>query len=445
MATADTGASPSRRRSVARDRRLASITSAILGSNLVTSALGVVFWMFAARGLVPAELGQLGAATSAMMLVGALGAMGLGPLLISELPLLDGRRQRELFTVSTLAGFVVGGVLALGFGAVAGRLGETWEPVGAFTQGWLWLALGSALTAVSMVFDQAMLVVGNPQTQVWRNTVASVWKVLVLGLAMLIAQADVNVALGAWTTGLLLGALMAVRSAMARMPSPERVPVRRTGAVVREFGRRALEHQGVNYAMSISSLVMPPLIATLVTAADNGIYTTVRLATMFGFMLPYAVSVSVFARASGNDDVDEDYLRRVFWLAFGLSIAIVVVMTVFAKWTLWPFGSEYADEGVTYLRIMVLAGPLLVFKDQFIARRRIERRVNSLLGFVLISAALEVGLTVAGALSWGLTGAIVGWVLSLALQALYTGVRLFAEPGARPGTASSGMAGRHQG
>ncbi|MDO5628722.1 MAG: lipopolysaccharide biosynthesis protein [Mobilicoccus sp.] len=421
------------------DRRFAGIISAIVGSNLVTSALGMVFWMLATRGLVPEEIGVLGAATAAMSLFGTLGAMGLGPLLIAELPGLREDGRHELFALCVLVAFGVGAVSAGVFAAVAAPLHPTWAPLGPPDAAWWWFVLGSGLTATGLVLDQAMLVVGNPQLQVVRNLIASAWKVAVLAVAVPLAALDLDLALLAWSTGMFVATAMAIVAARRRMPS--RVGgLRRHGREVwRTYLGRALEHSGVNYAISLSPMLMPPLMAVLVPPFENGIFTTVRLATLFAFLLPYAVSVSVFARASGNEDVDGAYLRRVLWLSLGLSTLTVVAMVALAHPILLLFGREYADAGVDYLRLMVLAGPLLVFKDNFIARRRIERRVRSLLPFVAISAVLEVGLTIAGALMFGLMGGLAGWLLALLLQAIWCAPRLITDPAPRraPNTAAA--------
>lgn len=411
-----------------RGRRLAVLASAVMGNNLVTAALGIVFWMIAARGLVPAEVGQLGAITSAMLLLGSLGAMGLGPLMISELPLLPSTRQRALFTVSIMTAGVVGLVLGLAFGAVAGPTSQTWEPVSAFSPAWIWLGVGSALTALFQVFDQAMLVVGNPQLQVWRNTVASVVKISLLALAFVVARADLTVALAAWALGLLVGAAMAIRSGFRHMPSAERLTLRTAAGIAGEFGKASLAHQGVNYALYVSGIAMPPIIAMVVTTEENGVYTTIRLASMVVFMLPYAVALSVFAQLSGEAEHDPAYLRNVFWLAMGISLAVCAVIAAAAPLVLWPFGGNWAEEGSSFLRLIVIAGPLLVIKDQYIMRTRLERRMTRLLWYVIASAVLEVGFTVVGGLGWGLAGALIGWNAALAVVALVAVPRLLGSP-----------------
>jgi O-antigen/teichoic acid export membrane protein len=409
---------------VRSERRLAAIAGSVVGSSLVTSALGLVFWMLAARGLTPAPLGSLGAATAAMSFIGVLGSVGLGPLLISELPRTPADRQWELFSVGGLVAAVAGAVLGGGFAAIAALTGHAWAPLHAPGAAWWWFVLGAALTSISTVLDNAMLVVGNPTMQVWRNTVASTWKVVLLGIALALSAVQVSLGLAAWATGLLAGALMAGRAAARRMPGRRLVPVGRALGLIRRHALSAISHQGVNLALAASSVAMPVVIAWVVSPVENGVFTAVRLAAAQACLLPFALSMALFAASAGDKGFDAERSRRVLLAALGISLLLYLIMFVFAHLVLLLFGRAYADQGVPYLRVMALAAPLLVFKDQYIALSRVRRQVRSLVPLVAVSAVLELSLSVSGALRWHLMGAICGWLIALAIQAVYVTPRL---------------------
>ncbi|MFZ0161487.1 MAG: hypothetical protein WAL50_20850 [Kineosporiaceae bacterium] len=404
--------------------RLAAVAGSVVGSNLVTSALGLLFWMLAARGLAPGPYGSLGAATAAMSFLGVLGSTGLGPLLISELPRTPTAQRWELFSVGCVVAGVVGAVLGGVFAAAAAVTGAAWAPLAAPGAAWWWFTLGALLTSISTVLDSAMLVVGNPTMQVWRNTVASTWKVLVLVVALPLSTISVALGLAAWATGMLAGAAMAGRAAARLMPGRRLVPWARALRLIRHNALSAVGHQGVNLALAASSVAMPILIAWVVTPVENGVFTAVRLAAAQACLLPFALSMALFAASSGDEELDVERSRRVLLAALGISLTLYAGMFVLARLVLQLFGSEYADTGVPYLRVMALAAPLLVFKDQFIALARLRRRIGSLVPLVIVSAVLELSLTTVGALRWGLMGGIGGWLTALALQAVYTAPKL---------------------
>jgi O-antigen/teichoic acid export membrane protein len=406
------------------ERRLAAIAGSVVGSNLVTSTLGLVFWLVAARGLAPAPLGTLGVATVVMTFLGMLGSLGLGPLLISELPRAPRHRRWELFVTGTAVAAVFGGVLSGAFAAVAATTGDTWAPLHALGPSWWWFTLGGALTAVSNVLDNAMLVVGNPTAQVWRNTLASTWKVAVLAAAVPLALLDVAIGLAAWTTGLLLGATVAARAATTCMPGRRIVAPSRVLALIRQHAGPSVGHHGVSIGLGMGAVAMPTLISWIVTPAENGLFTTVRLVAAQACLLPFALSMALFAASAAEATFDVARSRRVLHVSLGLSLASYAGVFVLARWILLLFGSDYARSGVPYLRAMALAAPLLVFKDQYIAVSRARREVGSVMPFVLVATLLEVGLALTGGLRWGLMGAIAGWLVALAVQAVYVSPRL---------------------
>jgi O-antigen/teichoic acid export membrane protein len=183
-------------------------------------------------------------------------------------------------------------------------------------------------------------------------------------------------------------------------------------------------HHGINIGLAASSLVIPAVIASVVPASENAVYTTVRLATMFGFMVPYALSVSLFAASAADADINLGRSRRVLLASLMLSLALYGAMFVLADPILWLFGRDYAREGVDFLRVAAIAGPLMVLKDQYIAQARLSHQMGKALPFLVVSSTLEIGLAFAGALRWNLMGALVGWIFALVLQAIYLMPRL---------------------
>ena len=58
----------------------------LVGTTAVTAGLGFVYWLVAARVFPPGVVGLASALISAMSLLGFVGMLGLGSLLMGELP-----------------------------------------------------------------------------------------------------------------------------------------------------------------------------------------------------------------------------------------------------------------------------------------------------------------------------------------------------------------------
>jgi O-antigen/teichoic acid export membrane protein len=399
--------------------RLTAIAGSILGTQVVTSALGFVFWTVAARGMPPAVLGRLGSATAAALLLSTFGLVGCGTLLISRLGSAAPAEQRRLLVTTATVGPALTALLACLFGIGAWLLLPAFSfliPTGAT---FWWLVAAAALTTLGGVFDEAMLVLGRPATQVVRNGVASGLKVVLLGIALLAGYAGVSWALAAWVVGQLASCALAARAAWRLTRTEQRVTAEGMLSTIRRHWREATHHHGMNVALAAPSALQPVIIAAAVSAEANALFTTVRLVSAFAFLAPYALAMALFAASAGEPAANRRRIRAVFRVSLSLSLVLYAVLFVGAPLILSVFGKDYATGSDTYLRIIGLACPLLVVKDQYIAEMRSARTSTRAMPYVLVSTTLEVAGTLLGATIADLTGALVGWLAALALGAVW--------------------------
>src|SRR3712207_3104409 len=90
------------------NRIIVANASSLVGTTAVTSALGFVYWWLAAHQFPLEAVGFAAASISAMSLAGSLGALGLGTLLMGELPR-QPSQERSLVTAALLAACLAGG------------------------------------------------------------------------------------------------------------------------------------------------------------------------------------------------------------------------------------------------------------------------------------------------------------------------------------------------
>jgi len=406
---------------IAAVRRLhvAEIASSILGTQIVTSVLGVAFWTLAARGLSQSSVGQLGSATASTMFVGAFGTLGAGTLLISRIGSTVFDRRRELFVASVVSGALGGACLAVVFAA------SVWIALPAFRffapthAAFWWLIAASSLTSAGGVFDQAMLVVGRPRMQVARNATSSLVKLAVFGVAVGAGLNGLNGGLAAWTVGQSAAATLALSTAWRALPTASRLTAGGLLSVTRRHWREAVGHHVANMALWAPSMLQPVIVSALISAESNAVFTTVRLVSTLAFMVPYALAVALFASAAVNGDDLERRARSVLKVSLVLSLLTYAVLFASAHVVLDVFGHTYADDGERFLRIIGLGCPLLVFKDQFIARARVRHETSRIIRYVVSSMVLEMSGTFVGAAMDGLRGALFGWLTALAIGAIW--------------------------
>src|SRR5262249_44981006 len=152
-------------------------------------------------------------------------------------------------------------------------------------------------------------------------------------------------------------------------------------------------------------------------------YSALTLAN-FAWMVPFALSISLFAAGAAWSGTVAARARSTLGLSLAVAIAANIVLLFGAHIILSLFGKTYSANATTSLQVLGLAVFPLMVKDHFIALQRVRRRVGDTVVVAAIGCLLELTLAIVGARQWGLIGLCTGWLVALAAQALYMGVPL---------------------
>jgi O-antigen/teichoic acid export membrane protein len=394
---------------------LVSSTSLLL-SQLLTAGVGFVFWLIASRTFSQADVGFASAVTSGMSLVGAVGAMGLGTLLIREIPAHPGR-EIAIVATSLLASAAVGGVLGLAFVFIAPLLSADFEPLRQSVVTIVLVTAGASVTAASLVLDQALIGLLRSGLQLLRNVLAAVLRLLLLGLFASLALATSGLGMIApWviSTGLSLVVLGLVAG--------RRGSLRAAYPFHWEFlGQQwvaSLQHHLLNLAIQVPGWAMPIVAVTALSATSNaGFFLAWQLVGIAAFV-QVAFTWILYAEASR----EPDSLARWGWLTLRLS-SVTGVGSAVALWILGPvvlslFGRGYSEAGTEALFALPLTVIGGVFKGQYITIQRVRGRLSSAARLVAVGAVIEILGGYLGAITGGLRGLGIGVALAMGLEVL---------------------------
>lgn len=407
-------------------RRVAGISASLVGTQALTSILGLAFWTLAARNFVATDVGVAGAAIAMMMLLGSLGSLGLGTLLIARLPLTEQGDRRVLVRTCLLVAGGTSACLAVVVPEVAVHLfgADNLLPlvatpltVGAF-------AVGTGLMAVVMVLDQAVLTLGVGILQFERNVLASVIKIAVLvgfGAADLSGGMSIFIA---WAIGTLISLpMVSWRTRGGRALQANRRMVDRRALA--GLGRTAASHHALNTTLQAALQILPVMVTVLISARENAYFNTAVMLSGFVFALPYAIAIGLFASSSGSEREVLSRIRLTLPFSLGVSVLANLLMYPLAGFVLGLFGQSYAHEGVGILRALVLAGIPFVIKDHFIALRRVQGRTAEAVALMTGFLVVELAAAAIGAQLAGTIGLCLGWVGVLAVEAAVLSVPLY--------------------
>jgi O-antigen/teichoic acid export membrane protein len=387
----------------------------LIGSNVVTAGLGVVYWPLAARSFAVADVGMASAALAATMLLGSLSAFGTTTLLVGELPRRSTIDRSRLVVTAMLVTGLAGAVLGVAFAVVAPLLSaELRSFVGEWDSAAL-VVLMVSLTAISGVVDHALIGLLRGEVQFGRNTLMAVVK---LGALVVVAGLPVpNRALALYSTWLVgTMASFAVIVPLAGFGRLPRGAYRPQLEMLRHLGRSALQHHALNLSLQVPGSVLPLVVTVLLSATANAYFYVATTFASMVYMIPLALSTTLYAVSSHAPAALASRTRLTFVLSVAAGLLANVFALVAARPILSLIGRGYVDEVDWVLRILLIGVFPIIVKVHFVALSQIRKRVGRAAIFVSIAGVVEIGSAALGAVLGDLHTLTVAYVLTICAE-----------------------------
>jgi glycosyltransferase involved in cell wall biosynthesis/O-antigen/teichoic acid export membrane protein len=404
---------------LAKSHRIMLVNAgSLVGTTAVTTSLGFVYWWLAARRFQPEVVGLSSAAISAMTLLGNFCILGLGTLLIGELPRQRGKEASLISSAIFVVG-IVAGCAGIIFALVAPFVSTNFQPLRASFQDMALFTVGVSLTAVTLVLDQALIGLLHGELQLWRNTLFAGAKLAALLIAALWLSHTAGLTIYAtWAIGNLVSLLALAGFTILRGKWPGRIELPQW-QLLRKLGPAALQHHMLNLILQAPNLILPLLVTILLTATVNAWFYISYMLAGFGILICFSLTTVLYATTSSRATTLEHKVRLTLSLAMVTSVVANCVLFFGAKQILGIFGHVYAEQAAWSLRILGFGAFPLIIKDHYVAVCRIQGRVMNALLPTAAGVFIETGTAALGGHIAGLAGLSLGWVIGACLEALY--------------------------
>jgi O-antigen/teichoic acid export membrane protein len=399
---------------------------ALVISSGLTSGIGLLYWVVAARLFDHATVGLNSAAVSAMTLLGTAAHLNLGNAMLRFVPM-AGSGARALILrcnlVASLAAVTIGGVFALGAG--------WWAPdllaaVG-FPALLVFFVVSTPVWTLFVLQDSIMTAIKRATAVPMKNLVFSVLKIVLLGVAVWVGT-ESGIAVS-WVVGTVLcvvGGVLWLARAMPPAHPPAHPPIP-TGAPVGVVAGSAVSLRDVagfvrydyagNVCWQIAVFGLPLVVLALAgpeAAATYGIAWQIAFAL---YLVINGMGQSLVAHLSADPSGLGAAMRGMVVKSLTLVVPAVVVIAPGSYLLLSLFGSEYAATGSLLLALLALSAVPNVITQAAVWAARVQRR-GALQ--IAIPATLAVAVIVGTVLlmpSLGVTGAGVAWLGAQTLAA----------------------------
>lgn len=392
----------------------------------LTTVLGVLFWIVAARTYSAADVGRGSALVSALILLSNLSQLGMVNGLVRFLPTAGNRSGRLV-----AHGYAVSGGLAvlLGFGFTL--LAPWLSPQLAFLHGSFLASLAfAAAVLVWVVFALQDAAMTGLRRAVWVPVENGVYGVL--KLAALVPLAAVAPHLGvvaAWVLPVLL-LVVPVNLAIFRRWAPQQAllpPVdgRPTGL------RGILRFLSFDYAgqvcYQLATSALPLVVVALLGVTSNGHFYIAWTIAVCLDLLSINLAQSLTVESALDPRRLAELLRRLVPRLAAIQGTNVAVLLIGTPLLLSFYGRGYVVESTTPMRLLALGLLPRAVIVTTIAIARVRRRTERVFAIQAATAVGVLGLSFTLAPSWGLTGVATAWLLTQAAIATAVLPRLIRE------------------
>lgn len=399
------------------NRSLLSNAMSLVGTTVVTSALGSVYWLVAARSFSTTAVGLAAATIAAMTLLGTVGVMGTGTLLIGELAR-DPRRLASYLTIGIVATSTVASVLAIAFVFVAPLLAPDLAALSGDLVTLLIFMLGVSLTAIGLVLDQALIGLMRGDLQFFRNVLFGALKLVVLAGVAVYPFNSGLVIFATWVTGLLLSFVGLIAALVIRGRAISDFLPKWEWSLVRQLGPAALGHHALNLALQLPVSILPLVVTAVLSLEANAYFFAAWMIAGLTFVGARALTTVLYASGARAPDEFASKIQLTLALSGLMGVVTIAGLSAFADPLLRLAGESYAEEASFTLRILGLALIPLAIKNHYIAVRRVEGRIVSSAGYIGLAGIFELVMAAIGASVGQLPGLAVAWVLAVTFEAL---------------------------
>ncbi|MEO6887926.1 MAG: lipopolysaccharide biosynthesis protein [Ktedonobacteraceae bacterium] len=346
----------------------------VMGSTVVTSVIGYLYWVVAVHLYSAHDIGLVSAIISVTTLISSIANPGIGPTLIQMLPQ---RASGYAWSVTLNAGLVTGTFTSLLAGIILvialplysdqfAILGQNVAYATAFI-------VGVPLWTLTTLLDQTFVAERATVHMLTRNVIFAILKLLFM---VALAQVGVFGIFSSWVLALVVSVIIGGLLLVPRLKRAYCLALRGLIQQVRAMLSSLAWHHFANLGSTLPMYLLPVFVTIRLSATDNAyFYTGWMLGSIF-FMVSPAVATSLFAEGS---HITDNLLHKVGSSAVIIGALLgpaMLMVFVAGHYILLLFGHSYADHSLLLLTILTASAVPDAITNIYVSVLRIQRRLR---------------------------------------------------------------------
>ena len=387
----------------------------LIVSALVTAVLGFVFWVVAARLYSPEDVGLASATISAIILLASFSTLGLGYGLIRFIPNAGPRSIPMInssLTIAALVSILVGSVFLVGL--------NFWSPALNFIlEQPLYIAVFLLFTlfwALFTITDEVFISKRTSKYTLLKNIVANVTKIPLLYLpAIIVGTFTIITSAG---LGMAVGTLIAMLWFLPKvLKGYLPIPTLRIGTL-----KAIIQYSLGNYVAllvwGLPAMIYPLLVVNVLGAEANAYFYIAWAIASMVFMIPHALSFSLFAEGSHNEETLPSNIKKSLKLSIAILLPVILVVCLIASTLLLFFGEGYSQNAEALVVVLVLSTIPLTVNYLYITANRVTKNIKRVISVSSVIALLCLCLSYFLMLELDIVGVGLGYVIGQSVVAI---------------------------
>jgi O-antigen/teichoic acid export membrane protein len=387
-------------------------------ASAIGAPLGFVFWIVVAKQYSSSEVGLASAVVSAMGLLAVLSSLGFEIGVIRFLPQAADKRVmiNNCLTITGTCSVLLSVVFIVGL--------QLWSPALDVLQNNMLLGfcvvVFTVVTALLSVQRNVFIALRSARFVFLQDMI---WQLLKIILAVSLAFLAVSGIIFSWGIAICLALVIGNLCLVKHQPHYYPVPTISKG-IVNDMLHFSLGNYLGNILSGAPTYVLPLMVVNILGAEPNAYFYMAYAIAAVLFMIPVAISQSLFAEGSHSPEkLRIDAIRAAKFTAIILTPLMIIILLVGDK-LLLIFGQEYSQNASDVLRILSLSSIPLAFNALYVATKRVRSEIKPIIYTFLAITILTLGMSYSLMMLFGLTGVALGWTLSQTIVALGIGAIL---------------------
>jgi O-antigen/teichoic acid export membrane protein len=318
-------------------------------STAVMAFFGFFFWIICARLFNPEQVGIATTLISVMTLISTFSILGLGNSLIKYLPT-SNKKNEAISTSLTLVS-----VISIFISIIYLIFLNTFTPKLLFLREnpiySILFILFIVVSSLNIIFENIFIAHRSSIYVLFKNTIFSIIKLVAPFTLVTLGAYGIFISFG---LALFLAFIFSLIILMVNFNYKFKPLI--TQSIVNEMAKFSLGNYIAGFTGMLPFMVLPILILNTMGAKLSAYFYMDMMIANFLYIIPLAVSQSLFAEGSYSEIKLKIHLRKAIRMISIILVPGIIAILLFGNYFLSAFGKNYSKEGFTLLAILALSG-----------------------------------------------------------------------------------------